>query len=65
MEDTRAEALPIGALVALCLLLTVQAGTVFDYLERTTEGLLRSSDYSLRVLGEPTVQPPASHRVLP
>ena len=59
------EALPIGALVALCLLLTVQAGTVFDYLERTTEGLLRSSDYSLRVLGEPTVQPPASHRVLP
>ncbi len=59
------EALPIGALVALCLLLTVQAGAVFDYLERTTEGLLRSSDYSLRVLGEPTVQPPASHRVLP
>jgi multicomponent K+:H+ antiporter subunit D len=59
------EALPIGALVALCLLLTVQAGTVFDYLERTTEGLLRSSDYSQRVLGEPTVRPPASHRVLP
>lgn len=59
------EALPICALVALCLLLTVQAGTVFDYLERTTEGLLRSSDYSQRVLGEPTVRPPASHRVLP
>lgn len=59
------EALPIGALVALCLLLTVQAGAVFDYLERTTEGLLRSSDYSQRVLGEPTVRPPASHRVLP
>lgn len=50
------EALPVGALVMLCVLLTVQADTVFDYLGRTTEGLLRGADYTVRVLGEPTVQ---------
>ena len=50
------EAAPIGALVILCVLLTVQAGSVFDYLGRTTEGLLRSSDYNQRVLGERPVQ---------
>jgi len=50
------EAASIGGLVVLCLVLTVQAGTVFDYLGRTTEGLLRSNDYHQRVLGEPPVQ---------
>ena len=50
------EAVPVGALVMLCVLLTVQAGTVFEYLGRTTEGLLRGADYALRVLGEPAVQ---------
>lgn len=50
------EAVPIGALVMLCVLLTVQAGTVFDYLGRTTEGLMRSGNYSRQVLGEPPVQ---------
>ena len=50
------EAAPIGALVLLCVLLTVQAGSVFDYLGRTTEGLLHSSEYRQRVLGEPSVQ---------
>lgn len=50
------EAVPIGVLVVLCVLLTVQAGTVFDFLGRTTDGLVRSHDYSLRVLGEPLVQ---------
>ena len=50
------EAAPIGALVMLCVLLTVQAGSVFDYLGRTTEGLLRSSEYNQRVLGERPVQ---------
>ena len=49
------EAVPVGALVILCVLLTVQAGTVFDYLDRTTAGLLRSGDYAARVLGEPPV----------
>lgn len=50
------EAVPVGALVLLCVLLTVQAGAVFDYLGRTTESLMRGADYSLRVLGEPPVQ---------
>ena len=50
------EAMPVAALVALCLLLTLQAGTVFGYLGRATEGLLRSTDYSRRVLDELPVQ---------
>jgi multicomponent K+:H+ antiporter subunit D len=49
------EALPVTALVLLCVLLTVQAGTVFDYLGRTVDGLARNADYSARVLGEPPV----------
>lgn len=49
------EALPVTALVLLCVLLTVQAGAVFDYLGRTVDGLSRSADYSARVLGEPPV----------
>jgi len=52
------EAASIGGLVVLCVTLTVQAGTVFDYLGRTTEGLLRSKDYKERVLGERPVQRP-------
>ncbi|PRD65147.1 monovalent cation/H+ antiporter subunit D [Malikia granosa] len=50
------EAMPVAALVALCLLLTLQAGPVFGYLGRATEGLLRSTDYSRRVLDELPVQ---------
>ena len=49
------EAAPVTALVLLCVLLTVQAGTVFDYLGRTVDGLARNADYSARVLGEPPV----------
>ena len=59
------EAISIGALVLLCVLLTVQAGPVFEYLGRTTEGLLRNSDYSQRVLGEPPVQRPSAPGVTP
>lgn len=50
------EVVPVSALVGLCVLLTVQAGTVFDYLGRTVEGLAQGSTYSQRVLGEPPVQ---------
>lgn len=49
------EALPVSALVLLCVLLTVQAGAVFDYLGRTVDGLSRNADYGARVLGEPPV----------
>ena len=51
MTGPRSAARPAGR----CGLLTVQAGTVFDYLGRTTAGLLRSGDYAARVLGEPPV----------
>ncbi len=56
----RSEALPVGALVALCVLLTVQAGPVFGYLSRTVDGLSRSDSYSRRVLMEPPVARPAA-----
>ena len=50
------EAAPVAALVLSCVLLTVQAGPVFDYLTRTTDGLLRSASHAERVLGEQPVQ---------
>lgn len=50
------EAASIGGLIALCVALTVQAGTVFHFLERTTDGLLRSEDTTRRILAEPPVQ---------
>lgn len=50
------EVASIGGLVVLCVTLTLQAGTVFDFLARTSEGLLRSTDYSQHILGEPPVQ---------
>ncbi|MDT3670120.1 MAG: monovalent cation/H+ antiporter subunit D [Aromatoleum sp.] len=50
------EAAPVTALVVLCVLLTVQAGPVFNYLGRTVDGLSRSGDYTERVLGEPPVR---------
>ena len=49
------EAAPVGALVLLCVLLTLQAGPAFDYLGRTTADLARSGASSARVLGEPPV----------
>jgi multicomponent K+:H+ antiporter subunit D len=55
------EAVPVTALVLLCVLLTVQAGAVFDYLGRTVDGLARNADYSARVLGErPVLRAPAA-----
>jgi len=50
------EAAPVAALVVACVLLTVQAEPVFDYLGRTVDGLLHSGGYTERVLGEPAVQ---------
>ncbi len=49
------EAAPVTALVVLCVLLTVQAGPVFNYLGRTVDTLSRSGDYTERVLGETPV----------
>ncbi|WP_341645631.1 monovalent cation/H+ antiporter subunit D [Thauera sp. SDU_THAU2] len=49
------EAAPITVLVTFCVLLTVQAGPVFDYLDRTVAGLTQTSTYGDRVLREPAV----------
>ena len=49
------EVLPVSALVLACVLLTLQAGAVFDYLGRTVADLARIADNSARVLGEPPV----------
>lgn len=57
------ETVSIGGLVMLCVLLTVQAENVFGYLGRTTEGLMRNSDYTLRVLSEQPVQRPIAPEV--
>jgi multicomponent K+:H+ antiporter subunit D len=50
------EATPVAALVLLTVLLTVQAGPIFNYLERTAEGLQRHHDYKKRVLGTKPVK---------
>lgn len=49
------EVLPVSALVLACVVLTLQAGAVFDYLGRAVDGLQRNADYVERVLGEPAV----------
>ncbi|HRD35124.1 MAG TPA: monovalent cation/H+ antiporter subunit D [Rhodocyclaceae bacterium] len=49
------EAAPIATLVVLCVVLTVQAGAVFAYLDRTVFGLAHSGAYAERVTGEPPV----------
>jgi multicomponent K+:H+ antiporter subunit D len=49
------EAAPISLLLLLCVLLTVQAGPVMDYLVRTAENLHRPGLYVDRVLSEPAV----------
>lgn len=49
------EALPVTVLVGLCIALTVQAGAVLDYLDRTAQSLSRSAATSERVLGHPPV----------
>ncbi|NMF87740.1 monovalent cation/H+ antiporter subunit D [Aromatoleum petrolei] len=53
------EAAPVTALVVLCAVLTVLAGNVFEYMERTADGLKRVDDYGERVLGHsPVVRVP-------
>ncbi|HZW20299.1 monovalent cation/H+ antiporter subunit D [Noviherbaspirillum sp.] len=49
------EVAPICLLLGLCVLLTVQAGPVMDYLVRTADDLHRPQQYIERVLSEPAV----------
>ncbi|MET0963985.1 MAG: monovalent cation/H+ antiporter subunit D [Noviherbaspirillum sp.] len=52
------EAIPVSLLLLLCVLMTVQAGPIFDYLGRTSDGLHRPALYIQRVLSEPVVPNP-------
>lgn len=49
------EAAPVTLLLLLCVVLTVQAGPVFDYLQRTSADLHRQANYVDRVLSYPAV----------
>lgn len=49
------EVAPISALLLLCVILTVQAGPIFEYLQRTSDDLHRPNNYIQRVLSAPTV----------
>jgi multicomponent K+:H+ antiporter subunit D len=48
-----AEALPVGILLAICLVLMVFAGPVMRYMEETTRSLADRSNYSRAVLEQP------------
>jgi multicomponent K+:H+ antiporter subunit D len=52
------EVAPVGLLLMLCVAMTVQAGPLFDYLARTSDGLHRPGRYVQRVLFEPVVPGP-------
>ncbi len=55
-----AEALPVAALLALSVLLTLQAQPVLDYLARASADIHRPALYIERVLGTPPVTAPGS-----
>ena len=56
----RSEVLPVVFLLALSGFMTVEAGPIFGYLGRASEGIHRPADYIERVLGQPAVPAPAS-----
>ena len=51
----RSEVLPVVFLLGLTVFMTVEAGPIFGYLGRTSEGIHRPADYIARVLGQPPV----------
>ncbi|MDM0012820.1 monovalent cation/H+ antiporter subunit D [Variovorax sp. J22P168] len=54
------EVLPVAALLAACLALTIEAGPVMQHARDTAEGLLSATDYRNAVLGAMQVPPPAA-----
>lgn len=52
------EVAPIGLLLLLSVGFAVQAGPVFEYLHRTSDGLQRPAQYIERVQGQPVVPGP-------
>jgi multicomponent K+:H+ antiporter subunit D len=55
----RSEVVPVVFLLALSVFMTVEAGPIFAYLGRASEGIHRPADYIGRVLGQPPVALPA------
>jgi multicomponent K+:H+ antiporter subunit D len=49
------EVIPIAVLLVLCMGITVQAGPVFGFVERTSADLHQPGRYIERVLNEPVV----------
>lgn len=54
----RSEVLPVLFLLGLSVFMTVEAGSVFAWLDRASEGIHRPQDYIGRVLGQPVVPSP-------
>jgi len=54
------EVAPISLLLLLCVVLTVQAGPIYDYLARTSKDLHQPAHYIHKVLNEPVV--PGTHK---
>jgi|SRR5690554_5149906 len=55
------EGLSVGLLLLLTLILTVKAGALYGFLERSSADLQRPELYIQRVLGEATVAPPGGN----
>lgn len=49
------EAVPVTLLLLLCVVMTVQAGPIFAYLGRASDGLHQPANYIRRVMSEPAV----------
>jgi multicomponent K+:H+ antiporter subunit D len=54
-----AEVVPICMLILACVVMTVQAGPIFDYVRRTSDGIHQPAHYMQRVLDEPVVPNPS------
>jgi multicomponent K+:H+ antiporter subunit D len=52
----RSEVMPVVFLLSLSALMTIEAGPIFGYLDRASEGIHRPGDYVGRVLGETVVK---------
>ncbi len=61
----RSEVVPVVFLLALSGFMTVEAGPIFGYLGRASEGIHRPADYIERVLGHPAVPSPAAAAASP
>jgi multicomponent K+:H+ antiporter subunit D len=53
------EVAPVSALLLVCLVMTVQAGPIFEYLQRTSEQIHRPEQYIQRILSEQAVPNPS------